>query len=148
MLEFCPGAPFGGTNGRTFALPLIDQLASPTSSVIPPVVIFQIRERDVLDFSIDATQWLAANGNGVLAAGSAWAVAVGSPMTPTIVGQQFDPSGLVTAVIAPMMGANVGDVYWLDVTLAVAPAQLTMFPNVQVPARKLTRRVYIQVVAG
>ncbi len=136
-------------NGRTFTLPTTDVALSSSTTTVPPVATFQMRARDVLDFSVDATAWLAANGSGAVLTAAQWAVAAGSPKTPTISGQGFDQTGLTSAVIAAANTAAPGDVYSLDITLTVGPCPPANDPGgFTIPARTLVRRIQIMVVAG
>lgn len=147
MLTF-GASPFSG-NGRTYFLPATEATMSSSTTTVPASQVFQMRVRDVLDFSVDATAWLAANGSGAALSAAQWAVASDSPKTPTISGQGFDPTGLTSAVIAAANNAAPGDVYSIDITLTVAPCPPVNDPGgFTIPARTLVRRIQIMVVAG
>jgi hypothetical protein len=136
-----------GLNDRTFTVPVVDPVFSSTNRIIMPAAVFQIRQRDTLDYSVDASGWLAANGSALLGA-VAWGVANDSPMQPIIMADSFDPTGLCTVVVAPAADAAVGDVYWIDWSAATTPTQIPRLPNVTIPPRTVVRRFYIMVVAG
>jgi hypothetical protein len=107
----------------------------------------QIKLRDTIDFTVDFTQWLAANGSPLIASAT-WAVAATSPKTPTIVSQAFVPSGKTNVVISNPQGALPGDTYFLEITMttsATAPVNPT---DVPIGARILVRRVNVIAVSG
>jgi len=135
-------------DSRRVALPVLDadERLSPTPS-IPAIATFQLKQRDSLDFTLDAAAWLGANGNPVLTS-AVWAVASNSPKTPTIVAQAFSAQGVTVAVIAPASNPLPGDAYWLDVTLSIGATTPTNPNDVAIPARTIVRRIYIIVAAG
>lgn len=134
-------------NGRTYTIPLVDLTASSTLPSIPLAAIFQIRQRDTLDFSINYMAWLAANGAATIAT-STWVVAALSPKIPIIVASALDPAGVAVVVVTPAVAAVVGDTYWLDNTMTTTIASLDCVPGIVVPARVLVRRIALMVVAG
>ena len=116
------------------------------SAPIPAIALFQLRIRDTLDFGVDLSLWLAANGNGLIS-NAVWSVAALSPKTPILSGNSFLPSGLAVVAVAPGVGALPGDAYWLDVTFSVAAVAATAV-SIALPARTMVRRVNIIVVNG
>ncbi|WP_163277035.1 hypothetical protein, partial [Klebsiella aerogenes] len=74
-----------------------------------------LRLRDTIDYKVDFSQWLQANGNAQLNAAN-FAAASNSPSTPSITGQSFSPAGKTVVVLKAADNAKVGDAYWLDVT--------------------------------
>jgi len=118
-----------------------------TAQQISALGLFQMRLRDSIDFQVDFTQWLGANGNPVLST-AVFAVASGSPKAPTIVAQAFNPAGVAAVVLAVPDGGAVGDTYYLDITVHVAASVPALPSAVAVPARILVRRIHVIVVAG
>ena len=119
---------------------------SPNAPILA-VATFQIKKRDTLDFTLDMMSWLAANGNAQLT-GAVWAVAAGSPSTPTIQGSAHSPQGVMTVVITPGNDDAPGSAYWLEVTIQVGETTPINPGDVAIPARTLVRRINIVVVAG
>jgi hypothetical protein len=113
----------------------------------PALATFQLQKRDTLDFTVDFSVWIGANGNPPMTSAE-WTVAVGSPHAPTIVGQAFSSQGKTTVVLMAPEGANVGDAYWLDVTADVGLSQPASSGDVAIPARVLVRRVNVVVSQG
>jgi hypothetical protein len=133
---------------RTYAVPVCDNLGdSAPNAQVPAAATFNLNLRDSLDFSVDFSAWLGANGNPALT-NAVWAVAVGSPKTPPIVGQAFSAQGMTTVVISAASGAIPGDAYWLDVTASIGATTPTNVGDVAIPARTIVRRIYIIVVSG
>jgi hypothetical protein len=110
------------------------------------IATFYIRQRDTLDFIVDLTDWLAANGPATLSSAT-WAVAADSPGTPVLEDDVASPYS-TAVVVSPAANAKVGDAYWLDVTLNITATQVTNPGDLALPARKLVRRINIVVVAG
>jgi hypothetical protein len=140
--------PFGNTpDTRKYTLPAseYDGSINPSASV-PATATFSLRQRDTIDFTFDASVWLAANGNPTLDS-AVWTIAGSSPKTPTIAAQNFSPSGQCVVVVTPASGAAPGDAYWLDLTLSIAATPATT-TAAAIPARTLVRRIYIIVTAG
>jgi hypothetical protein len=138
----------GQPDCRYVALPVCEpDVGAAPGSPINALALFEIRLRDSLDFTVDFSVWLGANGPAQLSAAT-WAAASGSPKVPTIIGQAFSPAGRVTAVISPGAGAAIGDTYWMDITATVAATTAVNPNDVALPARTLTRRVNIIVVNG
>lgn len=108
---------------------------------------FQISKRDTLDFSVDLSAWLVANGGAQLT-DATWAKATDSPKAPTIGDSVFSPQGMATVIVSAADDAEAGDAYWLDVTFAIAATTAVNPGEVAIPAREMTRRIYIVVVNG
>jgi len=145
MLEFInPGVP---VNGRTFVVPLMEATCLPSITTVPVCAQFQLRQRDSLDFSMDFSAWLAANGQPNLAS-AVWSIPATSPQTPILGVSGFSPAGHTAVVVTPALLAAVGDVYWLDVAATTTAVTIDCVPGVVVPSRGLTRRIAIVVVAG
>lgn len=116
---------------------------------ITVLATFIKKARDTLDYGIDFTQWVQANGNteikDVVWADAADGAAAGILPAP-MVGNQFFPGGECWVVIGP---GNAGDNYWLDCTVTVAATQARVGGDaVQTMERTLVRRIAIQVYAG
>ena len=140
--------PQGAPDCRRVVLPICETDQPPMpNAAINAVATFQLRQRDTLDFTLDASAWLGANGNAQLT-GAAWTVATGSPKTPTIVSSAWSPQGHAVVVLAVGAGAAVGDAYWLDVMLAIGPTTPTNVGDVAISARTVVRRIYVVVAAG
>lgn len=138
----------GQPDSRYVAMPAAEpDIGAAPGSPILALALFEIRLRDVLDFTVDFATWLGANGGSTLTAAT-WSVAAGSPKTPTISGQAFAPAGRVTAVLAPGAGAVTGDTYWMDISVTVGATTVVNPNDVVIPARTLVRRVNIIVVNG
>lgn len=133
------------TPARTVAVPVADPPQNyGQSAPIDVLATFQLFIRDTLDFSVDLTAWLTANGAAVLS-GATWTSA--GSKTPTLSGQAFVPTGLASVVVAPASGALPGDAYLLDVAFAIA-AVAASIASPAIPARVLTRRICIILVNG
>lgn len=139
----------GGLNGTRIAVvPALDpDCSSDSTSTVPALTTFSIRQRDALDFTVDFSAWLSANSGGMLSA-AVFALAVGSPGTPVIASQGFNPSGACVVVLRPAATAKPGDAYWLDITANIAAIAATVNNPVALPQRTLTRRINFVVVAG
>jgi len=137
----------GEPDCRRYVMPACepDGCSAPTAQ-IPAVATFTIRQRDSWDYTFDASVWVGANGNPVVT-GATWAVASGSPQTPTLTGQAFTAQGVAVVVVTPANGAKPGDAYWLDLTVTVGAASATTDAPA-IPARTFVRRIYIIVTAG
>lgn len=108
---------------------------------------FQMYIRDNVDFTVDFSQWLAANGGAQLSAAT-FAVAADSPKTPTISGQAFSAAGKCSVVLKAGVGATPGDAFYLDVTVTVAATTAVLPTDVAIPARTLVRRIHVVLVNG
>lgn len=117
------------------------------SASISALACFQIRKRDTVDFTVDWSDWLKANGNGQLSAAT-FVIATDSPKTPTISGQVFSPSGKCVAVLHPANDAMAGDAFYLDLSVTVAATVAALPSDVAIPARTLVRRIHVVVVNG
>lgn len=117
------------------------------SAPIEALALFQMRIRDKIDFVVDFSQWLAANGNPTLT-GATFAAAAESPSAPSISAQAFVPAGKCVVVLTAPEGAKAGDAYWLDVTAEIAPTTPVQPTDVPIPARTLVRRIHVVVVNG
>lgn len=117
------------------------------SQQIAALGLFQMKLRDTVDFRVDFSQWLAANGGPVLTA-AAWAVAATSPKTPTITGSAFVPAGMTAVVLKAPDGASAGDTYYLDITASIGATSPSLPTDVALPARTLVRRINVIVVQG
>lgn len=132
---------------RTAVVSACDALYDVPPTTIDALATFQIKLRDKLDFTVDFTDWLQANGNGALTS-AVFTVAAGSPKTPTIVGQTFSTTKALI-VINPAVGDVAGDAYYLDITAqiaAVAPAVGSA--DLAIPARQMVRRINVVVING
>ena len=150
MFDLSPNSPFAHLRPDCRRVELAvcetDLDPSPNAPVLA-VATFQIKKRDTLDFTLDMMNWLATNGNAQLT-GATWALASGSPNTPTIVGSAFSPQGVMTVVITPDGGDAPGSAYWLEVTIHIGETTPINPGEVAIPARTLVRRINIVVVAG
>lgn len=117
------------------------------SQQIAALGLFQMKLRDTVDFRVDFSQWLAANGKPQLTA-AVWAVAATSPKTPTMSGSAFVPSGMTAVVLQAPDGAIPGDTYYLDITASIGPTTPSLPTEVALPARTLVRRIHVIVVQG
>lgn len=117
------------------------------SNDIQAVGLFQMRVRDELDFRVDFTEWVAANGNPPMS-GAVFTVASGSPQSPTISGQAFSPDGMSVVVLKAAVGAEPGHAYYLDVTANFGPTVPIAPGALVIPARKMVRRIHVVVIAG
>lgn len=133
---------------RVVSVPTCEPDQDLSANGVVALATFQIRLRDTIDFTADFGAWLAANGNASLTTGSAWAVASGSPKTPTIAGGGYSPQGRIVTVLSCPNGAVVGDAFWMDVTANIAATTPTNPGDVAIPARSIKRRVNIIVVNG
>jgi hypothetical protein len=133
---------------RSVVVPACEpDLKAEQGSDIPALACFQLRLRDQIDFKVDFSQWLLANGNAQLSSAQ-FAVATGSPGTPTIVGQAFSPAGKCAVVLAAANNAKAGDAYWLDLTATVAAVPAVGATDVAIPARTIVRRIHVVVANG
>jgi len=94
--------------------------ASQTAPVAA-LACFQMKIRDTLDFTVDFTQWIAANGN---------------------------PGGKCVVVLHAASGAKAGDAYYLDVTATLAATAPATTADVAIPARTLVRRIHVVLANG
>lgn len=117
------------------------------SASIAALSLFQIRKRDTVDFSVDWSEWLKANGNAQLSAAT-FAASADSPKTPTISGQAFSPAGKCVVVLTAANDALAGDAYYIDLTITVAATVAALPSDVAIPARTLVRRIHVVVVNG
>lgn len=145
----------GPVNCRSVSVPACERdCDAGESSDVEALALFQIKLRDTIDFTVDFTDWLVANG-GALLTSATFTIATESPQTPTIAGQAFTPAGKCAVVLTPTAaddggngGAEVGNAYYLDVNVSVA-ATIAMTPNdLAIPARTLVRRIHVIVVHG
>ncbi len=107
---------------------------------------FQMRIRDSIDFRVDASEWVAANGRPELT-DMDFDVASDSPQEPQIVGSSFTANGMGVVVLQAANDAEAGHAYYIDVTLDFA-ATTGSATELAIPARKLVRRIHVVVVAG
>lgn len=117
------------------------------SAPISALALFQMKIRDTLDFTVDFSQWIAANGNPVMSAAT-FAVAADSPSTPTLSGQAFSPTGKAVVVIKAADLAKAGDAYYLDITVTLAATVPLTNADVAIPARTLVRRIHVVLANG
>jgi hypothetical protein len=108
---------------------------------------FQMRMRDTIDFRVDFSKWLAANGNPTITAAT-FAAAAESPSDPSISGQAFTPSGMCVVVLNAPDGSKPGDAYHLDITVTVGATIPVSPTDVAIPSRTLVRRIHVVVVNG
>ena len=135
-------------NCRTVIVPGCEITLNPSDLSIPAEALFQIRLRDIMDFSVDFSAWLTST-HGALLASVVWTIAALSPKIPIISSTVFDSSGPAVAIIAPGLLAAVGDAYYIDVTGVTLPTLISAgSATLTIPARTITRRVNILVVAG
>lgn len=102
--------------------------------------------QDTLDFGMDFGAWMQANGNSALATAT-WSITSDSPQQPVLGDSGLSANGLTNVSVAAGVGAVPGNAYYLQciAVFSAAPATST-FPAV--PARTLTRRLYIVTVRG
>ncbi len=117
------------------------------STDVEALATFQMRLRDALDFTVDFTEWLAANGNPTLT-NAQFTVAQGSPQTPSVAGQAFNAAGKAVIVLSPGEGRAVGDAYYLDINASVGATVPVSPTDVATPSRSLVRRIHVVVVNG
>lgn len=117
------------------------------SAAIAALACFQMRKRDTVDFIVDFSDWLRANGNAVLSAAT-FAVASDSPKTPTLAGQAFVAAGKCVAVLTAANDALAGDAYYLDLSVTIAATTPVAPTDVAIPQRTLVRRIHVVVVNG
>jgi hypothetical protein len=117
------------------------------SAPIAALACFQMRIRDTLDFTVDFSQWLAANGTPVVT-DAQFVAASDSPSAPSITGQAFTPTGKCVVVLHGAEGAKAGDAYYLDITASLAATVPASPLDVAIPARTLVRRIHVVVVNG
>lgn len=133
---------------RTAAVPACETNvpADPAASV-EAVGYFQLRLRDEIDYTLDFSAWIVANGSPQVT-DAVWAVAASSPKTPVILDSAFSPQGKCVVVLKPGVGALIGDAYWLDCTVSLGPTTAVNPGDVALPARKIVRRIHVVVVNG
>lgn len=134
--------------GRTFIVPVDEPELRGGGAQAFAAATFELRQRDSLDFAVDFSTWLAANGSNAQIDDAEWSVAEKSPKTPVILGNGFSPAGRCVVVVKAAEGAVVGDGYWLDVKVTVGATTATSPEEVALPARTLVRRIAVIVVAG
>ena len=139
----------GAVNCRSVSVPACDpHCDSGQSTGIPSLAVFQIRIRDTVDFTVDFTEWLQANGNATLS-GATFAAASDSPSAPSIQGQSFNASGKAMVVLSGATeGVQVGNAFWIDVTAQVAATVALLPSDLVIPARTLVRRIHVVVISG
>ena len=140
------GSYLAAVEPRSFAIPVVDDPVGFDPGV-PAVGVAQLRLRDSLDFTLDFCAWLAANGQALLS-GATWAVTTDSPQTPTIVGQSFTSAGKAVVVLSPAVDAEIGDAYYLDVTAMIEAQTAETAGQIEMPVRRLVRRLHVVIVAG
>ncbi|MGZ6199182.1 MAG: hypothetical protein ACXWNL_16220 [Vulcanimicrobiaceae bacterium] len=139
-----PGAP----DCRIAIVPPCEQDGDASQSApIAALACFQMKIRDTLDFTVDFSQWIAANGNPVLS-NALFAAAVDSPSAPSISGQAFTPGGKCVVVLHAAEGAKAGDAYYLDITATLAATVPASVADVVIPARTLVRRIHVVLTNG
>jgi hypothetical protein len=114
------------------------------ANLIDCIGCFYLRSRDILDFGLLFQDWLQANGDSVLKTAS-WAAGSDSPFPPTIVEDQFFPSGESFVIIGP---GTIGDVYFLDCTVTIDVVQQRGGEVIPIVERTLVRRIMVSVIAG
>jgi hypothetical protein len=142
-----PGAP----DCRVATVPACEQdIDASQSASIAALACFQMKIRDTVDFTVDFSVWLAANG-GPLLTGATFAISSDSPSQPTITGQAFSPGGKSVAVLkagTSGVAAKAGDAYYLDVTAVFAATVPVLPADVAIPTRTLVRRIHVVVANG
>ena len=128
-------------------LPCEQDTDASQSAPIAALALFQMKIRDTLDFTVDFSQWIAANGSPVMSAAT-FAVASDSPSQPTISGQAFTPVGKAVVVLHAANGAKAGDAFYLDVTATLAATVPALPTDVAIPARTLVRRIHVVLANG
>lgn len=150
MFPWDPNSPqLGQPDSRSVTVPAFepDVGATPGTPILA-LGLFELRLRDQIDFSVDFSAWLAANGSNAQLTNVTWSAASGSPKTPTIVGSTFSPLGKCVVVLTAGTNASIGDTYWLDITVTIG-ATTPVNPNdVAIPVRALVRRIHVIVVNG
>lgn len=138
----------GPADCRTVVVPSCEPDGDAAQSApIGALALFQMRIRDKVDFQVDFSQWLAANGNPVLT-GATFAASADSPSAPTIEGQAFVPAGKCVVVLSAPVGAKAGDAYYLDITAQIGATTPVLPTDVAIPARSLVRRINVIVING
>lgn len=154
-----------GQGGRMFVVPVDDPDLRGGGSQPLASATFELRLRDVLDFTVDFSTWLAANGSNARIVNAVWEVAPDSPKTPILPGRlqiqeltlvggskppnvSFSATGRCVVVVQAAADAKVGDGYWLDLKVTVGATTATHTDDVALPERTLVRRIAIIVVAG
>lgn len=137
----------GPIDCRSVAVPACERDGDQSPAApIEALACFQLRKRDVLDFTVDFTQWLAQNGNPAIQT-AVFAAAADSPSPPTITGQAFAPTGKCVVVLSAPVDAVAGDAYYLEITVTTGPT-VAVAPDVVIPARTLVRRINVVVING
>ena len=119
-------------------------VATAPSAAVPALAQFFKAARDTLDFGIDFSDWLIANGN-TQATNIVYTEGDDSPQTPTIASQSFSPLGESAVLLS---GGAVGDAYYIDATLTVDQVQVREDNPAAIGTRTIVRRIHIVVVAG
>lgn len=118
-----------------FTQPSIDVLAT-----------FVKKARDELDYGIDYTDWLKANGDTEVTAVTWTPVAANGYVAAPITSDQFFPGSEAWVIVGP--GA-AGDNYLIDCQLTIAPTQARVGGDaVSTVQRTIVRRIAIRVYAG
>lgn len=139
-----PGAP----DCRVAIVPPCENDADASQSApISALACFQMKIRDTLDFTVDFSQWIAANGHPAVT-NALFAAASGSPSAPSITGQAFTPGGKCVVVLHAAEGAKAGDAYYLDITVALAATAPATTAELAIPARTLVRRIHVVLANG
>lgn len=145
MLVYSTPAP---VDCRTVTVPACEPDGDASQSAsIAALACFQMRKRDTVDFTVDFSDWLKANGNAQLSAAT-FAAATDSPSAPTLSGQAYAPAGKCVVVLQASNGAMAGDAYYIDLTVTVAATVPVTPSDVAIPARTLVRRIHVVVING
>ncbi len=136
-------APTLVTQPRRVKMPVADPAAPAlgVSAAIPALAQFFKADRDTIDFGIDFSDWLVANGSPQVT-NCVYAAAAGSPAVPTIAAQDYNAQGETVVVLS---GGTAGDAYWIDCTLTMDAVQLREGNPNKIISRVLVRRLHIVV---
>lgn len=119
-------------------------VATAPSASVPALAQFFKAARDTMDFGIDFTDWLIANGN-TQATNIVYSEGDDSPQSPTIASQSFSKTGESAVLIS---GGAIGDAYYIDCTVTVDEVQVREDNPAAIGTRTIVRRIHVVVVAG
>jgi hypothetical protein len=140
--------PAGAPDCRLAIVPACENDGDASQSAsIAALACFQMKIRDTLDFTVDFSTWIAANGSPVMS-NAVFAISADSPSQPTLAGQAFTPGGKCVVVLHAAVGAKAGDAYYLDITATLAATVPASPADVVIPARTLVRRIHVVLANG
>lgn len=130
---------------RRVKVPVQEPTQNPSVSAnIPALAQFFKAARDTMDFGIDFSDWLIANGSPQLKS-CVYAAGADSPKPPDIESQTFSPTGETVVMLA---GGDVGDAYYLDCTVVLDDVQIREGNPSTIGERTMVRRIHVVVYNG